>query len=94
MPNLTLLAAAVAAVQAPAPLIGADETAVAARLGEPLAARREGLGAMWTYRFRTCLLYVFFRAEDGVMRVTAVETASLAGGPPPALEACLAEAPR
>jgi len=91
-----LILAAALAVQAPPLLLGADETAVAARLGEPLTARREGLGGMWTYRFRTCVLYVFFRAEaGGPLRVSALEAAPLApGAASPTPEACLAEAPR
>src|SRR5690606_35835433 len=98
MPSFIHLAAVAAAAatslaaQAPGPLAGADETAVAARLGEPLAARREGRGAMWTYRFRTCLLYVFFRDDGAGMRVSGMEAAPLTPGGRPTVETCLAEA--
>lgn len=91
-------AAALLAVQAvppPAALAGADEAAVTARLGQPLAARREGLGAMWTYRLGGCLLYVYFRHDGSVLRVSAVEAAPLGpDAPRPTLEACVAEAER
>lgn len=86
---------AVQAVPPPATLAGADEAAVSARLGEPLAARREGLGAMWTYRLPGCLLYVYFRHDGAALRVSALEAAPLTpDAPRPAAEACLAEAER
>lgn len=96
-----MTAAAVAALLAgqavppPERLAGADETTVSARLGEPLTARREGLGAMWTYRLPGCLLYVYFRHDGGAFRVSALEAAPLTpDAPRPAAETCLAEAER
>jgi hypothetical protein len=40
-------------------LLGADETRLRAELGDPDLMRAEGGGALWTYKFQTCAVYVF-----------------------------------
>jgi hypothetical protein len=46
-------------------LAQASEAQVRARLGAPDVARAEGAGGLWTYRFRSCALLVFFKREEG-----------------------------
>ena len=76
------------------PLVGADEAGLKRALGDPETARNEGQGGLWTYRLRTCALYVFLaRDSAGVMRVKGGSTGPLVrGAPAPALDACVAEA--
>ncbi|MDP8917239.1 MAG: hypothetical protein M3M95_08575 [Pseudomonadota bacterium] len=72
-------------------LLGRSEAEVRRILGEPLIARREEGGAMWTYRRPTCALYVFFRpsGREG-MRVTGLSSGPLQqGAAAPDVNACL-----
>jgi hypothetical protein len=71
-------------IAAPAPLpppptlrelTSAGETQVRDRLGAPDVARHEDAGAFWTYRYKTCALFIYFRAEDGQpLKVTGAST--------------------
>ena len=74
-------------------LTAANEAQVRARLGAPDVARREGAGAFWTYRFKSCALFVYFRAEDGQpLKVTgAAAGPRRRGQSTPKVEACLAQ---
>lgn len=73
-------------------LVGAAEADVRARLGEPAIARREGQGAMWTYRRQGCSVFVFFQERPGEgLRVSSVGTGPREiGGAAPSLDVCLA----
>ena len=71
-------------------LVGISEAGVRDRLGEPAVARREGAGALWTYRLPACSVLVFFREQAGQgLRVSGVEAADGGGS----AERCLAAAP-
>lgn len=82
---------------APAPTLrelnAASEAQVRSRLGAPDIARSEGTGAFWTYRLKTCALFVYFRSENG----QPLAVSGAAAGPhrrgqtAPKLETCLAE---
>lgn len=94
-----LAQAPVATAPAPAAgataLVGAGEADVRTRLGQPDVARREGRGAMWTYRRPTCSVFVFFQDRPG----EGLKVSSVSAGPrslseaAPSLDACLAASP-
>jgi len=74
-----------------AELSAASEAQVRARLGAPDVARNEGAGAFWTYRLKSCALFVFFHTEDGHgLRVSGAQAGPRRRGQPaPSVEACL-----
>lgn len=75
-----------------AALVGRDEAAVKAQLGEPALARAEGAGALWTYRLPDCALFVYFQ-RDGAqpLKVSGASSGPLArGASAPETDACLA----
>ncbi|MBC6982798.1 hypothetical protein [Caulobacter sp. 17J80-11] len=75
-----------------AALVGADETAVKGKLGEPVLSRAEGAGALWTYRLPDCALFVYFKREGmQPLKVSGASSGPLArGGTTPEPDACLA----
>jgi len=90
------------AAEAPAPqpkrltaagLVGADEALVKASLGEPVLARAEGAGAMWTYRLPDCALFVYFQKQGTQpLKVTGAAAGPLArGAATPETDACLSK---
>lgn len=72
-------------------LTAASEAQVRARLGAPDVARDEGAGAFWTYRLKSCALFVFFRTEDGHgLRMSGAQAGPRRRGQSaPSVEACL-----
>ncbi len=69
---------------------------VQARLGPPHVARQEGMGAMWTYSWPDCALFVFFEAAapDQPLRFVGASTGPRRRGAAVLpLEACLASRP-
>lgn len=70
-----------------------EEAAARELIGEPLIARSEGLGAMWTYQQPDCVLFVFFTsaAPGEPHRLSAISSGPRRRGDrvPPADE-CLA----
>lgn len=78
-----------------AALVGVGETDVRARLGQPDVARREGQGAMWTYRRTACSVFVFFQERPGEgLRVSSVSAGPRSlGDAAPSLDVCLAPTP-
>jgi hypothetical protein len=77
-----------------AALMRADETTVKARLGVPQIARKDGAGALWTYRWPSCALLVFFRSADGrgFLVSGADASARRRGQPDLSVDRCLAAA--
>jgi hypothetical protein len=70
-----------------------EEAAARELIGDPLIARAEGLGAMWTYQQPDCVLFVFFTsaAPGEPRRLSAISSGPRRRGdvvPPP--EECLA----
>jgi hypothetical protein len=73
-------------------LLHARPEQVTARLGEPAIARAEGKGAFWTYRAPRCALYIFFKDEDGGLKVSGAAAGPRKRGVAFAdLDTCLAE---
>ena len=76
--------------EADAPTLEAEER----RLGEADIARREGAGAMLTYRAESCALVLIFAGAQGrpnALRLAeTLARAREAGAPAPQLDACLA----
>ena len=75
-----------------AALTGTDEAAVKAALGEPVLARAEGAGALWTYRLPDCALFVYFQREGAqTLKVSGASAGPLMrGGATLETDACLA----
>jgi hypothetical protein len=75
-------------------LAQALEAQVRARLGAPDVAREEGAGGLWTYRFHSCALLVFFRREGG----QPLKVSGFSAGPrrrgqaAPSVDGCMAQA--
>ena len=73
---------------------GRGEAAALAWLGDPVIARAEGLGAMWTYQQPDCVLFVFFTsaAPGEPRRLSAISSGPRRRGDVvPAPDECLAE---
>lgn len=74
-------------------LNGLTEPAVRAKLGDPALARTEGAGAFWTYRLRTCALFVYFTdAGQGLRVYGAAAGPRRHGEPTPDVASCIVEA--
>lgn len=74
-------------------LTQASEAQVRARLGAPDVARAEGAGGLWTYRFRSCALMVFFRREGGQpLKVSGFSVGPRRRGQTaPSIDGCMAQ---
>ena len=82
-----------AAVVFASPLNGLAEAAVRAKLGDPALARTEGAGAFWTYRLRTCVLFVYFADAGQGLRVSGAAAGPRRhGDPTPDVASCIIEA--
>ena len=76
-------------------LDNATQAQVRAKFGEPDVARAEGEGAFWTYRLPDCALFVFFRKEAKVMRVSGLSAGPRRRGEPtPETAECLSTGDR
>ena len=88
-----LLALQAAATPAPtqAALVGLDDPAAKARLGEPDVARREAGGALWTYRKSDCVLLVYLveKSGEGLKVTGAASGPRKAGETAPPVDVCL-----
>jgi len=89
---LLLIAQAAAPTLTPG-IVGLDEVAARTKLGSPDVSRREGQGALWTYRKETCVLFVYFAAPPGEpLKVTGLSAGPRkAGETAPTVDVCLAK---
>lgn len=72
----------------PASLVGQDDAAIRAALGNPAIVRSEPPAEVWRYGDGACGLLLFFYPEAGTMRVKHVE-ARLNGAGPESPAECL-----
>jgi hypothetical protein len=63
-----------------ATLVGATDADLRTTLGTPDLERKEGDGALWTYRLSNCSLMVFLHRTDGGMKVTGTQASPLVRG--------------
>ena len=76
-------------------LANATQAQVRAKFGDPDVARSEGDGAFWTYQLPDCALFVFFRKEAKVLRVSGLSAGPRRRGEPaPETAECLTTADR
>jgi len=74
-------------------LANATQAQVRAKFGEPDVSRAEGEGAFWTYQLPDCALFVFFRKEAKVLRVSGLSAGPRRRGEAtPETQDCLAAA--
>jgi len=71
-------------------LTNATQAEVRAKFGEPHVARAEGAGAFWTYQLPDCALFVFFRKDAKVLKVSGLSAGPRRRGEPaPDAAACI-----